>query len=199
MDFVEKLEDILDERHKQLCFDCNQVYFMADLKRYIPEDEWPEDCENFDEEPDLSKEEEQYMILEPCNTDFHYMSAENLLFGLSEYLDESYDGLSQNDVPLISYEVTKENKLLFTCYVNKELELKSKPDKGIDDYKKLTVVKRLKQFLEGQISDGWGESGLYLYYFMGCPAIIANPKNLRQVEKKFKNLFSSEYHWKDVK
>lgn len=197
MELIEKLEDVLDERKRYLCT-CQQVYFMADLKRYIPEDEWPEDCENFDEEPDLSKDDEHYMMLEPCNRDFHYMDAEDLLFGLSAYLDKETEGIDKNDVPLIAYETTDDNKLLFTCYVDKNIDLKSKPDEGYSEYKKLNITERLKKYIDGQIGDGWGENGLFLYNFIGCPAVVAYARNLRRVEKKYK-LLSMDYTWKKVK
>ena len=123
MNVMEQLEEALDERRSFLC-ECNKVYFMADLETFTPEEDWPEDKEYVDDTRDLSEDDEQYMMLEPCNRDFHYMDAENLLYGLAEYLDKDTEGLDKNDVPLIAYEVTDNNKLLFTCYVNKDIDLK---------------------------------------------------------------------------
>lgn len=191
MNVMEQLEEVLDERRNYLC-ECNKVYFMADLEAQIPEKEQSEDDDS-DEAIDLSKSDEQYMMLEPCNRDFHYMDAENLLYGLAEYLDKDTEGLDKNDVPLIAYEVTDDNKLLFTCYINADIDLCSKPDEDYDEYKELNIIQRLEKFLNGQISDGWGENGLFLYYFMGCPAIIAYAKNLKQVEKKYKRFLDWEW------
>lgn len=191
MNVIEQLEEVLDERRNYLC-ECNKVYFMADLEAQIPEKEQSEDDDS-DEAIDLSKSDEQYMMLEPCNRDFHYMDAENLLYGLAEYLDKDTEGLDKNDVPLIAYEVIDDNKLLFTCYVNADIDLDSKPAEGYDEYKALNIIQRLEKFLNGQISDGWGENGLFLYYFMGCPAIIAYAKNLKQVEKKYKRFLDWEW------
>jgi len=193
MELIKKLEDILDERRNYLC-KCNRVYFMADLETFTPEDEWPEDKEYFDDTRDLSEDNEHYMILEPCNRDFHYMRAENLLYGLAEYLDKDTEGLDKNDVPLIAYEVTDNNKLLFTCYVDKNIDIKSKPNDGYDRYKDLNIIERLEKYIDGQISDGWGENGIFLYYFIGCPTIVAYAKNLRQVEKKYKPK-SLDWEW----
>lgn len=195
MNVMKQLEEALDERRSFLC-ECNKVYFMADLEAQIPEKELSEDDES-DEVIDLSKSDEQYMMLEPCNRDFHYMDAESLLYGLAEYLDKDTEGLDKNDVPLISYEVTDDNKLLFTCYVNEDIDLKSKPDEGYSEYKNLNIIERLKKYIDGQISDGWGENGLFLYYFMGCPAIVAYAKNFRRVEKSYKPK-SLDWEWKVV-
>lgn len=191
MSVMEQLEEALDERRSFLR-ECNKVYFMADLEAQVPEKELSEDNES-DEVVDLSKSDEQYMILEPCNRDFHYMDAENLLYGLAEYLDKDTQGLDKNDVPLIAYEVTDDNKLLFTCYVNEDIDLKSKPDEGYSEYKNLNIIERLKKYIDGQISDGWGENGLFLYYFMGCPTIIAYAKNLKRVEKKYTRFLDWEW------
>lgn len=191
MNVMEQLEEVLDERRNYLC-ECNKVYFMADLEAQIPEKEQSEDDDS-DEAIDLSKSDEQYMMLEPCNRDFHYMDAENLLYGLAEYLDKDAEGLDKNDVPLIAYEVTDDNKLLFTCYVDENIDLKSKPNEGYSEYKDLNVIQRLEKYISGQISDGWGENGLFLYYFMGCPAIIAYAKNLKQVEKKYTRFLDWEW------
>jgi pseudouridine synthase len=92
MNTIERLEDVLKSR-KAYLRTCNEVYFMADLETFTPEDEWPEDKEYFDDTRDLSEDNEQYMMLEPCNRDFHYMRAEKLLFGLAEYLDKDTEGL----------------------------------------------------------------------------------------------------------
>lgn len=196
MNVMEQLEEVLDERRSFLC-ECNKVHFMADLETFTPEDEWPEDKEYVDDTRDLSNDDEQYMMLEPCNRDFHYMDAESLLYGLAEYLDKDTEGLDKNDVPLIAYEVTDDNKLLFTCYVNENIDLDSRPDEGYDEYKKLNIIQRLEKYINGQISDGWGENGLFLYYFMGCPAIVAYAKNLRRVEKSYKPK-SLDWEWKAV-
>ena len=196
MSVMEQLEEALDERRSFLR-ECNKVYFMADLETFTPEDDWPKDKEYVDDTRDLSEDDEQYMMLEPCNRDFHYMDAESLLYGLAEYLDKGTEGLDKNDVPLISYEVTDDNKLLFTCYVNEGIDLKSKPDEGYSEYKNLNIIERLKRYIDGQISDGWGENGLFLYYFMGCPAIVAYAKNLRRVEKSYKPR-SLDWEWKVV-
>lgn len=196
MNVMEQLEEVLDERRSFLC-ECNKVHFMADLETFTPEDECPEDKEYVDDTRDLSDDDEQYMMLEPCNRDFHYMDAENLLYGLAEYLDKDTEGLDKNDVPLIAYEVTDDNKLLFTCYVNEDIDLDSKPDEGYSEYKNLNIIERLKKYIDGQISDGWGENGLFLYYFMGCPAIVAYAKNLRRVEKSYKPR-SLDWEWKVV-
>ena len=195
MNVMEQLEEALDERRSFLC-ECNKVYFMTDLEVQIPEKELSEDNES-DEVVDLSKSDEQYMMLEPCNRDFHYMDAENLLYGLAEYLDKDTQGLDKNDVPLIAYEVTDDNKLLFTCYVNEDIDLKSKPAGCSYEYKELNIIQRLEKYIDGQISDGWGENGLFLYYFMGCPAIVAYAKNLKQVEKNYKPR-SLDWEWKVV-
>lgn len=193
MNVMRQLEEALDERRSFLC-ECNKVYFMADLEAQISEEESSED-DDADEVIDLSKSDEQYMMLEPCNRDFHYMDAENLLYGLAEYLDKATEGLDKNDVPLIAYEVTDNNKLLFTCYINGDIDLKSKPDEGYSEYKNLNIIERLKKYIDGQISDGCGENGLFLYYFMGCPAIVAYAKNLRRVEKSYKPR-SLDWEWK---
>jgi len=182
MSIMEQLEEALDERRNYLC-ECNKVYFMANLEAQVPEEKSSED-DDHDEAIDLSKSDDQYMMLEPCNRDFHYMDAENLLYGLAEYLDKNTEGLDKNDVPLIAYEVTDDNKLLFTCYVDENIDLNSKPAEGYSEYKDLNVIQRLEKYINGQISDGWGENGLFLYYFMGCPAIIAYVKNLKRVEKE---------------
>ena len=194
MNVMEQLEEALDERRNYLC-ECNKVYFMADLEARIPEEEQSED-DDADEVIDLSKSDEQYMMLEPCNRDFHYMDAENLLYGLAEYLDKNTEGLDKNDVPLIAYEVTDNNKLLITCYVNEDIDLNSKSDEGYPEYKDLNVTQRLEKYIDEQISDGWGENGFFLYYFMGCPAIIVYAKNLKQVEKKYKRCL--DWEWKVV-
>lgn len=195
MNTIERLEDVLESR-KAYLRTCNKVYFMADLETFTPEEDWPEDKEYFDDTRDLSEDDKQYMMLEPCNRDFHYMGAENLLFGLAKYLDRDTEGIDKNDVPLISYEVTDNNKLLFTCYVDWGINLKSKPDEGYARYKDLNIIERLEKYIDGQISDGWGENGLFLYHFIGCPAIVAYARNLRQVEKTYKDL--REYTWKPV-
>lgn len=197
MSVIERLEESLDERRSFLC-ECNKVYFMANLETFTPEEDWPKDKEYVDDTRDLSEDDDQYMVLEPCNRDFHYMCAENLLYGLAEYLDKDTEGLDKNDVPLIAYEVTDDNKLLFTCYVNEDIDLKSKPVEGYSEYKNLNIIERLEKYIDGQISDGWGENGLFLYHFMGCPAIVAYARNLRQVEKKYKD-FIMEYTWEKVK
>ena len=194
MDVMKQLEKALDKRRSFLCR-CNKVYFMADLEAQISEKGYEDDV---DKTIDLSKSNEHYMMLEPCNREFHYMCAENLLYGLAEYLNKDTCGLGKNDVPLIAYEVTNDNKLLFTCYVDENIDIKSKPAEGSDDYKELYIIQRLEKYIDGQISDGWGENGLFLYYFMGCPAIVAYARNLRQVEKKYKD-FSMEYTWEKVK
>ena len=122
---------------------------------------------------------------------------EDTLFGLSAYLDKNTEGLDKNDIPLIAYETTDNNKLLFTCYVDKNIDLKSKPAEGYSKYKNLNIIERLEKYIDGQISDGWGENGLFLYHFIGCPAIIAYARNIRQVEKKYKDL-SIDYTWEKV-
>ena len=195
MNVMEQLEEVLDERRNYLC-ECNKVYFMADLEAQIPEEEQSNNG-GPDEAGDLSKSDEQYMMLEPCNRDFHYMDSENLLYGLAEYLDKNTEGLDKNDVPLIAYEVTDDNKLLFTCYVDENIDLNSRPAEGYSEYKDLNVTQRLEKYIKGQISDGWGENGLFLYYFMGCPAIIAYAKNLKQVEKKYTRFL--DWEWSVVK
>ena len=132
MNVMEQLEEVLDERRNYLC-ECNKVYFMADLEAQIPEEEQSNNG-GPDEAGDLSKSDEQYMMLEPCNRDFHYMDSENLLYGLAEYLDKNTAGLDKNDVPLIAYEVTDDNKLLFTCYVDENIDLNSRPAEGYSEY-----------------------------------------------------------------
>lgn len=197
MELIRKLEEVLDERRNYLCECCNKVYFMVDLETFTPEDDWPEDKEYFDDTRDLSEDNEHYMMLEPCNRDFHYSGAEDTLFGLSAYLDKNTEGLDKNDIPLIAYETTDDNKLLFTCYVDKNIDLKSKPAEGYSKYKNLNIIERLEKYIDGQISDGWGENGLFLYHFIGCPAIIAYARNIRRVEKKYKDL-SIDYTWEKV-
>ncbi len=198
MSMATELEQVFDKRRNYICFGCNHIYFMADLEKIIPEEEWPDNDENFNDIVDLSKDDNHYMFLEPCNRDFHYMEAENLVYGLAEYLNRDSIGFDKNEVPCISYETTKDNKIIFTCFVDKELDLKSKPNCERSDYKNLNIIERLKEYIDGQISDGWGENGLFLYHFMGCPTIIAYPNNLRRVEKDFKK-FSLDWEWKEVK
>lgn len=196
MNTIERLEDALESRRAYLRT-CNKVYFMADLETFTPEEEWPEDKEYFDDTRNLSDDDEQYMLLEPCNRKFHYSDAEELLFGLAEYLDKDTEGLDKYDVPLISYEVTDDNKLLFTCYVDNGIDLKSKPKEGCSCHKNLNVVQRLEKFLDGQIGDGWGSSGIYLYHFIGTPATVAYVRNLRQV-KKVHDQYTLDYTWEPV-
>lgn len=196
MNTIEQLEEVLDKRRNYIC-ECNRVYFMADLETFTPEDECPEYKEYFDDTRDLSEDNEHYMMLEPCNRDFHYMGAENLLYGLAEYLDKDTEGLDKNDVPLIAYEVTDNNKLLFTCYVDAGINLKSKPDEGYPRYKDLNIIERLEKYIDGQISDGWGENGIFLYHFIGSPAIVAYVRNLRQVKKVY-DQYTLDYTWEPV-
>ena len=184
MNTIERLEDAFESRRAYLRT-CNKVYFLADLETFTPEDEWPEGEEYFDDTRNLSDDDEQYMLLEPCNRKFHFYDAEELLFGLAEYLDKDTEGLDKHDVPLISYEVTDDNKLLFTCYVDNGINLKSKPKEGCSCHKKLNVVQRLEKYLNGQIGDGWGSNGIYLYYFIGTPATVAYARSLRQVKKVY--------------
>lgn len=196
MNTIERLEDVLESRRAYLRT-CNKVYFMADLETFTPEEDWSEDKEYFDDTRNLSDDDKQYMLLEPCNRKFHYSDAEKLLFGLAEYLDKDTEGLDKHDVPLISYEVTDNNKLLFTCYVDAGINLKSKPDEGYPRYKDLNIIERLEKYIDGQISDGWGENGIFLYHFIGAPAIVAYVRNLRQVKKVY-DQYTLDYTWEPV-
>ena len=146
MDFVEKLEKILDERNKQLYFGCERIYLLSNLHYYNEN----EDKVNLPEKSDYP-----YWFLDSTdNNSFHY-DLRNKLYGLAEYLHKNYEGFDKNEVPLIQYEITKDNKLLITCFVEKEF-LKGHPD----------TVEKLKKYVEGQISDGWGENGFTVKNFM---------------------------------
>lgn len=146
MDFVKELEEILDKRNNQLYFGCERVYFMSDLYYY-----------NEEEEREIlpEKDPHHYWFLDCTdNESFHY-DLRNKLYGLAEYLHKDDEGFDKNEVPLIQYEIIKENKLLITCFVKKEF-LKEHPD----------TIKKLKEYLDGQISDGWGENGFIVKNFM---------------------------------
>lgn len=183
MNTIEQLEEVLDKRRNYIC-ECNRVYFMADLETFTPEDECPEYKEYFDDTRDLSEDNEHYMMLEPCNRDFHYMGAENLLYGLAEYLDKDTEGLDKNDVPLIAYEVTDNNKLLFTCYVDAGINLKSKPDEGYPRYKDLNIIERLEKYIDGQISDGWGKM-VFSYITLLVPLQLLHMLEISDKSRKF--------------
>lgn len=74
---------------------------------------------------------------------------------MAEYLNKDDEGFDKNEVPLIQYEITKENKLLITCFVEKNF-LKEHPD----------TIGKLEKYIDGQISDGWGENGFVVKNFM---------------------------------
>ncbi len=146
MDFIKKLEKILDERNKQLYFGCERIYFLSDLHYY-----------NEDEERVVLPETDPYhywFLDSTDNNSFHY-DLRNKLYGLAEFLHKEDEGFDKNEVPLIQYEITDANKLLITCFVEKEF-LKEHPD----------TIKKLNEYLDGQISDGWGENGFMVKNFM---------------------------------
>ena len=88
-------------------------------------------------------------------------------------------------------------KLLFTCYVDAGINIKSKPDEGYSGYKDLNIIERLEKFIDGQINDGWGENGIFLYHFIGAPAIVAYVRNIRQVNKVY-DQYTLDYTWEPV-
>lgn len=146
MDFVKKLEKVLDERNKQLYFGCERIYLLSNLYYYNEN----EDRVNLPEKGDYP-----YWFLDSTDDDSFHYDLRNKLYGLAEYLHKDDEGFDKNEVPLIQYEITKDNKLLITCFVEKNF-LKDHPD----------TVEKLKKYIEGQISDGWGENGFTVKNFM---------------------------------
>lgn len=146
MDFVKELEEILTKRNNQLFWNCERVYFMSDLYYYNDEDEQvilPSDADY------------HYWLMDHIDEDSFHYNLKDRLYGLAEYLHKDYDGFDKNEVPLIQYEITNENKLLITCFVEKEF-LKEHPD----------TIKKLEDYIDGQISDGWGENGFTVKNFL---------------------------------
>ena len=169
MDFIEKVEELLDERSDQLAWKCDRFYYMSELRISVPEE-----LEGTEEDGMLLSEiKEPFWLMENVNDDdFHY-HLRSRIFGLAEYLDEDRYGFDKTVVPLIKYEVTRENKLLVTCYVDKDF-LKDHPD----------TPKELHDWLDGQISDGWGENGFTVARFGGSTKTVYSD-GVTRVEKKF--------------
>ena len=105
-------------------------------------------------------------------------------------LKEAFD---KNEVPLIKYEVTDDNKILVTCFIDKEFSLDSKPGNCCEKYNNLTVVQRLESWLDGQISDGWGENGFLFGFLIGKPKKVYID-NFYQVKKAYERE-SLDWHW----
>ena len=178
--FIDELKEVLDKRNNQLFWDCKRIYFLADLITFTSEDN-----EEVEDERDLSTFDEHYMFLEPCNVDFHVHDSPKMLFGLAEYLYKENYGLDRYEVPLISYKTTDDNKCLFTCFIRKDISPDDKVTYSVNGtVEEITVRESLKRYLDGQISDGWGGNGVFLYYFIGCNGLVAFPENLRAVKPK---------------
>ena len=201
MDIVDELEKVFEKRRQYLCFNCHKVYFMADLIAGVnPTFDEDGEIEEYLDEKDLSEFKDRWFnFLEPCNKDWHYLGIENDFFGLAEYLDKDTEGIDKHDVPLISYEITDNNKCLFECYIRKELDPNSKVSYNLNGtHEEVTVRKALKKYLDGQIGDGWGENGQFVYHFFGCPALNVNVRNLREIRRKWDLETGNEY-WEEVK
>ena len=200
-DLIDELEEILDKRRQYLSWNCNRVHFLADVMVEVnPSYGKDGEIEEYLESKNLTEFKDKWFnFARPCNKDWHYVRAENELYGLAEYLDKAGDEIDKHDVPLISYEITDENQCLITCYVRKDLDLDSKRTvRGSWETKEITIKEILKDWLEGQISDGWGENGAFVYHWMGEQPLLATIENLREVEKKW-NTETGEKYWEDVK
>lgn len=147
MSFEDRVEELLEERNEMLYWSCDRIYFLADLYSYTDDED-----QKF-----LHDEKSQYWLLESKREDdFHY-DLRNAIFGLAEFLDKDRHGFDREEVPLIQYQITKDNKLLITCFVKKDFLKDHKED----------CPEKLEEWLNGQISDGWGEDGFFVRDFIG--------------------------------
>ena len=193
LEHVKLLKEAFDKRNNELWWNCNQVYFLADISVYVPEE--IEGTEKEKEYCDLSKSVNSW-FLEPVQKDYYTYDLMHKWSGLAEYLHKDEVGFDKNEVPLIKYEVTDDNKILITCFVDKDLPLDSKPENCYEHYSNLTVVQRLEDWLDGQIGDGWGENGFLLGFFIGEPKEVYID-NFYQVKKAYERE-SLDWHWEKV-
>lgn len=157
MEIVKEIEELLDKRTKEICLKCWQFYYMSDLRVSVPEE-----LEGTEEDGKLLSEyDEPFWFMESMARDEFFYDLRNRLYGLAEFLHKDDEGFDKNEVPLITYEITRENKLLVTCYVDKEF-LKDHAD----------TPKKLLEFLNGQISEGWGENGFIVARFGGDTKMV---------------------------
>lgn len=158
----------------------------------------PEEIEGTEKEKeycDLSKGVNSW-FLEPVQKDHFTYNLVHKWAGLAEYLKKDEVGFDKNEVPLIKYEVTDNNKILITCFVDKDLPLDSKPENCCENYSNLTVVQRLEDWLDGQISDGWGENGFLFEFFTGESKKVYI-SNFYQVKKVYEPE-SLDWHWEKI-
>lgn len=199
MDLVDEMEEIFDKRRQYLSWNCDRIYFLADIMADVnPSYNEDGEIEEYLESKNITEFKDKWFnFAEPCNKDWHYLGVENDLYGLAEYLDKDRTGVDKHDVPLISYEITDNNQCLITCYVRKDLDINSKVTTHCNGVvKEMTIKEALEDWLDGQISDGWGENGVFIYHWMGCQPLTATIENLREVKMAWDE--KGKKYWEDA-